>query len=143
LLQEIARKKILQHVEYHCAAKRDVSREEKPVDWEELPNTPALEASAPLLGDALETVASGLTPPDSCLLRLHVHGYQVAEVVQLVLRNLPSPYPEILQLRLQGFTEWQIAQKLGCCRETVHIRLARIVQRLGSLLVEDSRRNVP
>ena len=137
LLQAIARKKVLKHIEYHTAAKRDPSRE-LPIEWDSLPDAPALDATAPLLGDALETVVNGLTPPDSCLLRLQVHGYRIEEVLQVVLLNLVSPYPEILQLRLQGYTEWQISQRLKCGREAVRYRLRRIVQRLNALLEDNS-----
>ena len=68
---------------------------------------------------------------------IHVAPNQsVAEIIDTVLSRLESPFPEILQLRLQGRTEHEIAAELGCGREAVRYRLRRICDELRHLLSE-------
>jgi len=60
-----------------------------------------------------------------------------ADLIEASLSGLDSPYPEILCLRLEGHTEGEIAQCLGCGRQAVHYKLERIGQRIDGLLRED------
>ncbi len=135
LLTQITRRKILKHVEYHRAQKRDVAQE-FPLS-EDAPHEHAESlADARLLGDALECVLRGLLSPEPEIYRLQLHGYTVAEIIETVLNGLDTPYAEILQLRLQGHTEDDIATRVGCGREAVRYRLKRLSQRLSFLLRE-------
>ena len=137
LLQQITRRKILKHAEYHHREKRSPEREQYEMD-DLLAVKPPDAREARLLGDVLEAVLARLEPPEPEVLRLQLYGYTIAEIVDIVLEGLESPYPEILQLRLQGHTETQIADRLGCGREAVRYKLKRIRQRLAKMLGQDS-----
>jgi len=139
LLQQITRRKILKHSEYHLRDKRTPERERYEMD-DLLADKPPGAREARLLGDVLEAVLARLEPLEPEVLRLQLFGYRIAEIVEIVIEGLESPYPEILQLRLQGQTETQIADKLGCGREAVRYRLKRIQERLRSMLSQDSER---
>jgi len=130
LLQEITRKKILKHVEYHRAQKRDILSEEN-AEHENIPEE-SLSADARLLGDVLEAVLNeeSQSSPDSEIMQLQLFGYSIEEIVSIILSDLPAPYPRILQLRLQGRTEHEIAAELECGREAIRYRLKRICERL-------------
>jgi RNA polymerase sigma-70 factor (ECF subfamily) len=135
LLEQITRRKILKHVEYHRAKKRDVAQELPLPD--DAPHEYAESAAdARLLGNALECVLRGLDSPEPEVYRLQLHGYTVAEILETVLNGLDTSYVEILALRLQGHTEDDIAAQVGCGREAVRYRLKRLVQRLRFLLRE-------
>lgn len=137
LLQQITRRKILKHAEYHLREKRTPEREQYEMDDVLTAGAPAAR-EARLLGDVLEAVLARLEPPEPEVLRLQLYGYTIAEIVDIVLEGLESPYPEILQLRLQGHTETQIAETLNCGREAVRYRLKRFRQRLANMLAQDS-----
>lgn len=139
LLQKIARRKILKHIEYHLRDKRTPERERYEMD-DLLADKPPGAGEARLLGDVLEAVLARLDPLEPEVLRLQLFGYRIAEIVEIVIEGLDSPYPEILYLRLQGQTETQIADKLGCGREAVRYKLRRIQQRLAKMLSGDSKR---
>ncbi len=136
LLQTLARRKILKHVEYHEAEKRSPGKEQA---FEgDLPEQRAPTArEAQLLGDALDLVLQNVSQTEASIFRLQLNGYQIWEIVTRILENLEPPYPEILALRLQGHTEQQIAEKLGIGREAVRYKLRRIQERLAKLLGDD------
>lgn len=137
LLQQITRRKILKHAEYHLRDKRTPERERYEMD-DVLADRPPGAREARLLGDVLEAVLARLDPLEPEVLRLQLFGYRIAEIVEIVIEGLESPYPEILHLRLQGKTEMQIADNLGCGREAVRYKLRRIQQRLAKMLSGDS-----
>lgn len=141
LLQQITRRKIVNHVEFQKAQVRDLSREE-PCDGNTLESPEGGKLAARMLGDALEAVLDGLENYESEVYRLQLYGLTVAEIVETVLRGLPAPYPEMLQLRLQGHSERQIAERMGLGREAVRYRLKRLRQRLNLLLRERSHSSI-
>ncbi len=136
LLQEIARKKILKVAEYHGAAKRHPDREKYAAD-DQLAQPELTQRQADLLAHALALVLDNPNRPlEATVFRLQINGYTIEEIVQIVLAELPAKYAKILQRRLEGRTEQQIAEELGCQRGEVHYKLRRIVERLARLLAE-------
>jgi len=135
LLQKIARRKILKHVEYHTAGRRDLRQETRgesldvACDVDQIPH-------AHLLGDVLNAALHGLDPLDSYVAHLTLYGHSLTEIAETVLANLDAPYPEILLLRLEGNSERQIAESLHCGREAVRYRLRRMSERLCRLFSE-------
>jgi RNA polymerase sigma-70 factor (ECF subfamily) len=136
LLRQIARRKILKHGEYHGAERRHPDKEDR-VEVEQLAARSTTASEARLLGDVLEAVLAGVQPLESGVFRLQLCGYTIREIVDIVIGTLERPYPEILQLRLQGHSENEIAQKLGCGREAVRYRLKRMTERLARTLQAD------
>jgi RNA polymerase sigma-70 factor, ECF subfamily len=136
LLQEIARKKVLKAAEYHGAAMRSPDREEYAAD-DQLAQPELTRRQAELLAHALADVLDDRRRPlEASLFPLLINGYRIEEIVQIVLAELPPKYAKILQWRLEGCTEEQIAEKLGCLRGEVRYKLRRIVERLARLLAE-------
>ena len=139
LLQTITRRKILKHVEYNDAQKRNPDAEVY-ADGDQLPARCPTAAEARLLGDVLEAVLGRAKPIDSEILRLQLQGYAISEIVDIVCRGLKPPDPEILQLRLQGHTLGQIADHVGCTRAAVRYKLDRIRDRLRKMLADQTDR---
>ena len=137
LLQRIAHCKILKHVAHHEAQCRNPDREEY-CEVEEVATDDLSGQRAQLLGDALEAALSGGITLEPEIYRLQLHGYTIDEIVKIALRSLPSPYPEILQLRLQGKNDREIAETLGCGQQAVGYRVKRIEERLKRHLRPDS-----
>ena len=132
LLEKMAKRKVIKHVEYQRAKKRDQTRE---VQTEcELPAVKQTGRRANLLGWAIEQALKNPDSTASCVLRLTIHGYPISEIVRIVFDKLPPPYPQVLALRLQGHTEEEIAKELGIGREAVRYRVRRIQRRLAKLL---------
>ena len=104
LLEKITRRKILKHVEKLGAGKRDPKREEHPE------------------GDELRGQAP--TPEEAAI---------AADLVEKATAGLDETYMEILHMRLQNYTEEEIAAKLGCTRAFVRNKLKRIRDRLEKL----------
>lgn len=105
LLEKVAMNKLLKHKEKQVASKRSPAKE--------------------VLVEAEYLHSRDPTPAEAAL---------VTDLIQTVISGLGSPYPEIVRLRLQGCTETEIAQELGCGRQAVHYRLQRIRNRFESLL---------
>ncbi len=136
LLQEIARKKILKVAEYHGARKRDPDREEYAAD-DQLAQPELDRRRADMLAHALALVLDNPKHPlEATVFHLQINGYTIEEIVQIVLAELSPKYIKIFQLRLEGHTERQIAEELGCLRGEVHSKLRRIKERLARLLAE-------
>ncbi len=105
LLEEIARHKMLKHIEHHDAAKR----------------RPALE---------VPTADRPLQSPEP----LPEEAAHVADVIQQVLAGLAPPDPEVFRLRLEGRTRAEIAQHVHCTESAVRVKLDRIAARLRRIL---------
>lgn len=111
LLEKITRRKILKHVEYLRAAKRD-------------PN-----AEIPSGGDPSDDYTARTTMPDEAA--------AVVDTIEAVLEGLELPYPEILELRLEGCTIAETAQRIGCTPGAVRYKLERLQERFGRLAGQD------
>ena len=83
-------------------------------------------------GDFIDVLMRKPTDEDDVIIR---------DLIEKLLEGLDSPYPEILALRLEGFTQTEIADKLGpdMTRNMVKIRLKRIRERLERMLELDTR----
>ena len=114
LVARIAQTKILKQVEYHTAGKRDFHDETgagaERLPPEALPPAPTPEETA-VLADELQKIRSRLKPADF----------------------------EVFQLMFQGYTHPEIAQKLGCARQTVRYKAQRIEALLRQWAKDDSR----
>ena len=93
--------------------------------------------SARLLGDALELALKSEPSPFPEIYQLQLFGYSIGEVVDVVLTQLDLSYAEILQLRLQGNAVVDIAERVGLGTEVVRYRIQRISSRLQQLLNSD------
>ena len=107
LLRVVTHNKIRKQAEFHGAGKRDVGVE---VDFDAdgllpdiAPRGPTPEEAA-ILADELENIRKLLKPEDF----------------------------EIFELQFQGYSHVQIAQRLGCARQTVRYKTNRLEQRLRS-----------
>lgn len=134
LLKKIARRKLSKRIVKEQAAKRDIRIERYDVGLIDEASDDVTSAQAYLLGDLLEQALSELPAPVSDIFKFTLYGYSVAEVIEIVLRDLDPLYAKILQLRLQGLTEQKIADEIGCLRGEVRYKLNRLRQRLGYLL---------
>jgi RNA polymerase sigma factor (sigma-70 family) len=63
----------------------------------------------------------------------------VEDLIETALAGLESPYPEILSMRLAGYTQEEIAERLKMTRSAVRSRLDRIISRLRKLLEEPDK----
>jgi RNA polymerase sigma factor (sigma-70 family) len=105
LLVKVAREKMLQHVEYHNAEKREPDREVRSEDESLLSREPS--------------------PEDAVL---------VADIIEQAIKGLPEPDPEIFRFRLEGYTREEIARQFNLTEGTVRWKLDRIRDRLSRLL---------
>ncbi len=128
---------LLKTIAYHKILKvADKEHTPEPVDANLLPAAEVTEAQARLFGEVLEMVLKKIGSPAPEVFRLQLFGYTVQEVIEIVLSGLAPPYPEILALRLQGKSQRQIAEAIGSTREKVRGKLNRIQDRLTRLLTE-------
>lgn len=109
LLVRITLNKIRRQAEWHHAGRRDVG----------------LEVSLPDLDP--EAVAHDPTPSEALAL---------AEELETVLEGLQHPEPEIVRLRLQGYTPSEIGGAIRCSRYTVWRVLNRVGRQLQRRLQE-------
>jgi RNA polymerase sigma factor (sigma-70 family) len=137
LLQKIARHKLLDHVAYHRAQKRTPDAEIHQ-DEGTLPARELAANEARLLGDVLEVILDDSGAIDTEILRLQLNGYRISEIVERVKQGLEFNEVKTFQLRLQGYTEADIADRLQCTRAAVNWRLRRIRAKLEQLLSRDS-----
>jgi len=142
LLKQIARNKMLKRIDKDRALKRDIGKETLLVT-ESIAGQSVTQAQAHVLARALDLALKGVHSPTPEIFQLTLYGYSVAEVIDVVLRDLESPYPEILQLRLGGASEQEIANELGCLRGKVRYRLRRIQEKLAGLLADDWNKPAP
>jgi RNA polymerase sigma-70 factor (ECF subfamily) len=56
----------------------------------------------------------------------------LVDQIEALLRGLPDVYADLLQLRLEGYSVSDTAERLGVSRRTVHRALRLLQQRLGS-----------
>jgi RNA polymerase sigma factor (sigma-70 family) len=104
LLETITRHKMLKHVEKLGAGKRNPKREEYPE------------------GDDLR----GRVPsPEEAAI--------AADLMEKALTGLDETYVDVLHMRLQKYTEEEIAAELDCTRAFVRTKLNRIRDRLQKL----------
>jgi RNA polymerase sigma factor (sigma-70 family) len=104
LLETITRHKMLKHIEKLVAGKRNPKREEYPE------------------GDGLQ----GRVPsPEEAII--------AADLMEKALAGLDETYVDVLHMRLQKYTEEEIAAKLDCTRAFVRAKLSRIRDRLQKL----------
>jgi RNA polymerase sigma-70 factor (ECF subfamily) len=104
LLETITRRKILKHVEKLMTQKRNANREESAEG-----------------GDL-----KGLTPtPEEAAI--------AADLLEEALAGLDETYVQVLHLRLEKWTEEEIAAKLGCTRSFVRTHLNCVRDRLKKL----------
>jgi len=111
LLATIARRKILSRAEYHNAQKRSPTSEET-AQVDRTPNAEPLPDEEVVAADLIEQVVAGLAPPD----------------------------PEILRVRLQGYTLPEIAEQFDLTATAVRTKLRRIRDRLRRLIHENDER---
>jgi RNA polymerase sigma-70 factor (ECF subfamily) len=113
-LFEQARHKIIDHVRYQRARRRDRGRE----TW---------------LGDAVAG-ADAVTPSQAAI------GAELSDAIDAaMLRIGPSERELILQARLIGLSHAEIAQQLGVTRTVVKVRLHRAIARLSRYLPDPNR----
>ena len=134
LLKHVARNKIRNRVAKDKAKKRDITLEEGIDDCVVSAPSTISAAQAHLLGNALELALAKSGSPTAELMRLQLFGFEIHEIVDIVLQDLEPPNPRILQLRLQGYSESKIGLMVGCGREAVRYRLKRIRSRLVHLI---------
>ena len=73
------------------------------------------------------------------LVRLDVlAGETLSDELETLLAGLDQPEPEIIRLRLQGYSSLEIANQVGCSRWTVRRVLDRIGHRLHERLGDGS-----
>jgi RNA polymerase sigma-70 factor (ECF subfamily) len=111
LLETITRHKLLKHVEKLGARKRDPKREEHVEGDELVGQTPTAEEAA-----------------------------IAADLMEEALAGLDETFVTVLHMRLQNFTEEEIAAKLSCTRPFVRTKLNRIRERLRRLLGGNTRK---
>jgi len=109
LLEQITRRKILKHAEYHNADKRSPRTEGTGV-----------EVSFPAREPAAEEAAA------------------VADLIESVLEGLDDESTEVFRLRFQGCTRAEIAKRMQCTETAVRVKLERVRARLRRLLDENS-----
>ena len=112
LLVKITLAKVCDQAEHHAAQRRSMAREEQPpadgsVSW-------------------LEAIARDPSPAEVA---------QAIEELERLLAALPTLGGQIVQLRLQGFRQDEIAEQLGCAERTVR----RWLERTGQLLSADGK----
>jgi RNA polymerase sigma-70 factor, ECF subfamily len=112
LLERITRNKVLLHIEYFKALKRNPDRE------------------IPLEGD--QFVSREPSPQDAA---------QIADLIERIIEGIDPPTPEILRLCLEGCTQKEIAAKLGITEGRVRSVLDFIRDRVRRLLSESFRDN--
>jgi RNA polymerase sigma-70 factor (ECF subfamily) len=105
LLETIARRKLLKHIEYHDAEKRNPGAEEY-----------------------LETVEFFTKAPTAEEVVI------AADLMEMALAGLDETYVKVFHMRLNNCTEEEIAQKLGTTRAFVRGKLNRLRNRLEYLL---------
>ncbi len=105
LLAQIARRKVLKHVEHHAAKKRKPERESDE------------------LGDVAESREP--TPEEAA---------EIADVIAQLLAQLDEPETEVFRLRLQGCTRAEIVAELDCKDAFVRGRLKKIRALLSQIL---------
>lgn len=110
LLATITRHKLLKHVEREMAKKRIPPDKEVHLDPFDVHGREPTPLEAAIFVDLMEQVMAGLKPPEV----------------------------DVLQRRLEGHTQEEIARELGCTRAAVRFRLDRIRKRLEALLGEAS-----
>lgn len=109
LLVKITLRKVCDQAEHHAAQRRSVKREQVP------------ESAAPTAW--LEAIARDPAPAEVA---------QAIEELERLLAALPQLGGKIVQLRLQGFRQDEIAEQLGCAERTVRRWLERAGEVLGS-----------
>lgn len=62
----------------------------------------------------------------------------LVDLIDVVLRDLPAIHGQILELRLQGFTHSEIAERLAVSRQTVHRAVSLLKGRLGRSLADET-----
>ena len=105
LLETIARRKLLKHIEYQNAESRNPKIEEYP--------------------EQIELFAKEPTPEDAAI---------AADLMEMALAGLNETYVKIFHLRLNNCTEEEIAQTLATTRAFVRGKLKRLRNRLEHLL---------
>ena len=113
LLVRITLNKIRKQGAHHGAAKRDVATE---VHGDDSRCNPMSAACAPDDQD----------------------GYLLLDELQTLMSGLPPPEPEILRLKLEGYSTSEIAGQLRCSRWTVRRVLNRIGRQLEGRLEDSS-----
>ena len=112
LLARITINKVRRHGKRHRAAKRDVAREVHGTDEQLSP----------------EDVAHAPGPEEAVAL---------ADELELILRDMRPPRPEVLNLCLQGYSASEIASRVKRSRWTVRRMLDEIGERLRDRMEED------
>jgi RNA polymerase sigma-70 factor (ECF subfamily) len=109
LLAQITVRKCGHRVEYFRAARRDIQRE--------VPAGPSTDSSAP----GLDPAAADPTPSAVAML---------AETVENLLGHLEARDRRIVELSLQGYTNVEIGNLVGCTERTVYRVLERVRRHL-------------
>ena len=134
LLKQVARNKLRKQITKDKTQKQDVFRELHDNDEILVSPVSVNDAQAHVLGAALEIALSRTESPTPDFFRLQLFGYEIMDIVHVVLEGLAPPYPRILQLRLQGHSELAIGLEIGCGREADRYKLKRMEGRLKYLL---------
>lgn len=109
LLEQITRRKVLKHADYHNAVKRSPKAEKSAED-----------ANFPARDPAPEEAAA------------------VADLIEGVLDGLDEEGTEVFRLRFQGCTRADIAKRMQCTETAVRVKLERVRARLRRMLASDS-----
>lgn len=119
LLVTITARKVIARKRYEHRARRGGDRV-----WEEL----LFEQSESAAGAANGIESREPTPE---------FAMEVAEQLEVLMNNLDQPIlREIVSMKLEGYTNDEIAQRLGCTRRSVQRKLAVIRAELGALEAE-------
>jgi RNA polymerase sigma-70 factor, ECF subfamily len=129
LLCAITLTKVRQHVRFHLRQRRTVLRE--------APQPSESSVQAPIRDAA---VAAGQQTPDAAA--------AFSEQMEQLLGSLDSEEQMLVQLRIEGFTQPEIAQSMGCSERTVRRLLTRVRAKWSrqleeSLSVDDSGQRDP
>lgn len=117
-LYETALRKILDRQRYYLADKRDAARETQLQD-------------GPTAGDSalLQSYACFLTPSAEAI------AHEEVEHLEQAFDQLPEHYREVIvQARIMGFTQAEIARRMGRSEASVRNLLPRALARLSTLL---------
>ena len=105
LLEKVARRKLLKHIERAGALKRTPRREEELASEKHVSSVPTQEEAA-----------------------------IAVDLMEKTLEGLDEVHAEVFRLRLQGHSERDIATRLDCTRQRVTTVLERLEKRLAKLL---------
>jgi DNA-directed RNA polymerase specialized sigma24 family protein len=147
LLAKMTSRKVLQHVEFHKAQKRDVSREQSMESGDRNEDGPTFDLAdldtadpqiAVIVDDALDYVLSKITPKWKAIVE-QSHIQQDVMSIAIESGASVSDVRRVLTLRIkstQGLGNAEIAEILGCAEVTIAQLWNGLLNRTEQLLAE-------